>query len=160
MTDSTDHTGRRGAGRAVQNVSDLLKPDTQAGHHRQTRRARESAIAEDYVEMIADLIDTQGEARAADIARRLGVTQASVAKMTARLQQAGLVTSQPYRAIFLTEEGRRIAEISRQRHLIVVDFLCALGISDEAAHADAEGMEHHCSAETLAAFQRFIDEKG
>lgn len=139
------------------NVSGLLAPDAQAGHHRQTRLARETEIAEDYVELIADLIDTQGEARGADIARRLGVTAASVAKMTARLQQAGLITSQPYRAIFLTDEGRRIAEASRRRHLIVVAFLCAIGVSEAAAHADAEGMEHYCSAETLAAFERMVE---
>ena len=143
---------------AVPNVSGLLAPDAQAGHHRQTRLARETEVAEDYVELIADLIDTQGEARAADIARRLGVTHASVAKMTARLQHAGLVTTQPYRAIFLTDKGRRIAETSRRRHLIVVAFLCAIGVSEAAAHADAEGMEHYCSAETLAAFERKLAE--
>ncbi len=133
---------------------DLLAPDAQADHHRQTRAARQTEIAEDYVELIADLIDSTGEARAADISRRLGVTQASVAKMIARLQQSGLVVTQPYRAIFLTGEGRRIAEASRRRHQIVVAFLLAIGVSEEAARADAEGIEHHVSVETLAAFER------
>jgi len=159
MTDTANHSGRRGRARTARNVSDLLEADTQAGHHRQTRQARETEIAEDYVEMIADLIDTHGEARAADIARRLGVTHASVAKMTARLQQSGLVTTQPYRAIFLTGKGRRIAEASRRRHLIVVRFLRAIGVSAATAHADAEGIEHYCSAETLAAFERFVGGK-
>ena len=83
----------------------LVEPDEQADHHRQTRLARQTEIAEDYVELIADLIDSTGEARSADISRRLGVTHASVTKMVARLQQSGLVTTQPYRAIFLTDEG-------------------------------------------------------
>lgn len=139
---------------------DLVEPDAQADHHRQTRLARQTEIAEDYVELIADLIDSIGEARAADISRRLGVTQASVAKMVARLQQSGLVITQPYRAIFLTDEGRRIAENSRRRHQIVVAFLQAIGVSEEAARADAEGIEHHVSAETLAAFERMVAEKG
>ncbi len=139
---------------------DLLAPDAQADHHRQTRAARQTEIAEDYVELIADLIDSTGEARAADISRRLGITQASVAKMIARLQQSGLVVTQPYRAIFLTEEGRRIAETSRRRHQIVVAFLLAIGVSEEAARADAEGIEHHVSAETLAAFERMVAAKG
>lgn len=159
MTDRDDIDRERGPRGAAANVSGSLRPDEQAGHHRQVRQARETEVAEDYVELIADLIDTGGEARATDIARRLGVSQASVNKTIARLQQMGLVTTQPYRAIFLTGEGRRIAEASRKRHLIIVDFLRAIGVSEEAARADAEGMEHHCSAETLAAFQRLVDGK-
>jgi DtxR family manganese transport transcriptional regulator len=143
----------------VPNVSDLLAPDRQADQHRQTRRARQSAIAEDYVELIADLIDSTGEARAVDIARRLGVTHATVAKMISRLQAGGLVRALPYRAIFLTDEGRRIAERSRRRHQIVVAFLRSIGVSEEAAQADAEGLEHHVSAETLAAFERLSRER-
>ena len=135
----------------------MVEPDEQADHHRQTRLARQTEIAEDYVELIADLIDSSGEARAVDIARRLGVTHASVAKMVSRLQQSGLVTTQPYRAIFLTDEGRRIAEASRRRHQLVVAFLLAIGVSEDTARADAEGIEHHVSEETLAAFQRMVD---
>ena len=138
---------------------DLVAPATQADHHRQTRRARQTEIAEDYVELIADLIDSTGEARAADISRRLGVTPASVAKTVARLQQTGLVVTRPYRAIFLTEQGRRIAEASRRRHQIVVAFLRAIGVDEETARADAEGIEHHVSAETLAAFERVVAER-
>ena len=138
----------------------LVAPEEQADHHRQTRAALQTAVAEDYVELIADLIESTGEARATDIARRLGVTHASVTKTVARLQQGGLVTTQPYRAIFLTEEGRRIAETSKRRHEIVVAFLLAIGVGEEAARADAEGLEHHVSAETLAAFERMVRERG
>ena len=80
--------------------------------------------------------------------------------MIARLRQSGLVVTQPYRAIFLTEEGRRIAEASRRRHRIVVAFLRAIGVSEETARADAEGIEHHVSAETLAAFERVVAARG
>jgi DtxR family manganese transport transcriptional regulator len=132
----------------------LVSPEDQANHHRQTRLARQSEIAEDYVELIAELIDSNGEARAVEIAKRLGVTSASVAKMLSRLQQAGLVATKPYRAVFLTEEGRRIADASKLRHQIVFEFLRAIGVSEEVARADAEGIEHHCSQETLAAFER------
>ena len=138
----------------------LMAPEEQAGHHRQTRAALQTAVAEDYVELIADLIDSTGEARATDIARRLGVTHASVTKTIARLQQSGLVITQPYRAIFLTNEGRRIAETSKRRHEIVVAFLLAIGVGEDAARADAEGLEHHVSAETLTAFERVVRERG
>ncbi len=138
----------------------LVTPEEQAGHPRRTRAALQTSVAEDYVELIADLIESTGEARAADIARRLGVTHASVAKMVNRLRDGGLVTTQPYRAIFLTDEGRRIAAASKRRHEIVVAFLLAIGVGEEAARADAEGLEHHVSAETLAAFERVVRERG
>lgn len=123
--------------------------------HRRTRRAHASEIAEDYVEAIADLIDSAGEARVVDIARRLGVTHVTVTRTVARLQRDGLVTAKPYRSIFLTDAGRRLAEQARHRHEIVVAFLLSLGVSPAVAHADAEGIEHHVSRETLAAMERF-----
>lgn len=119
-----------------------------------TRRARQNEIAEDYVELIADLIDAQGEARNVDIGRRLGVTHATVNKTIARLRREGLVTSRPYRSIFLTNAGREMAARSKRRHLIVVAFLRAIGVSEEQARVDAEGIEHYVSDETLAAFTK------
>jgi DtxR family manganese transport transcriptional regulator len=71
-----------------------------------------------------------------------------------RLQRAGLVESRPYRSIFLTEEGEAVARMSRRRHRIVEEFLQALGINQLTVEADAEGIEHHVSEETLAAFER------
>jgi DtxR family manganese transport transcriptional regulator len=79
--------------------------------------------------------------------------------MLKRLQQEELVTQRPYRAVFLTDAGRELAEASRVRHQIVESFLLALGISPETARNDAEGIEHHVSDETLEAFQRLVDER-
>lgn len=149
-------TGPSGA--AVRDLNDLAAGE-RAANFRATRAARRTEVTEDYVELIADLIDANGEARAVDIARRLGVSHATVVKTIPRLQQLGLVVSRPYRAIFLTEAGRAMAERSRRRHDIVLDFLRAIGVSEETAHADAEGMEHHCSRETLAAFERLIRQR-
>ena len=134
----------------------LPEPDKQADHHRQVRAARQTEVMEDYVELIADLIDSTGEARSVDIAERLGVTTPTVARMIRRLKEAEWIEARPYRAIFLTQEGRRIAEASRRRHQIVVEFLTAIGIREEIARADAEGIEHHVSEETLAAFENFL----
>ena len=134
----------------------LPEPHKQADHHRQVRAARQSEVMEDYVELIADLIDSTGEARSVDIAKRLGVTTPTVARMIGQLKETGWIKTQPYRAIFLTEDGRRVAEASRRRHQIVVEFLTAIGVSEEIARADAEGLEHHVSEETLAAFERCL----
>lgn len=145
----------RSTARAGSPTADLRRPDLQANGHRVTRRAHENEIREDYVEVIADLIDTVGEARAVDIAQRLGVTHVTVTKTVTRLRRDGLVTRQPYRSIFLTEQGRELAAAVRRRHDIVLRFLRAIGVSRDTALYDAEGIEHHVSAETLAAFERF-----
>lgn len=140
-------------------VPDLQDADRQASNFQRLRESHQAELAEDYVELIADLTEARGEARAVDIAQRLGVSHPTVVKAIARLQREGLVSSQPYRAIFLTEKGNALAARARRRHQLVVDFLRALGISEETAQLDAEGIEHHVSDETLAAFERVIRAK-
>lgn len=136
--------------------SALVDADTQVESFRQTRNNRRTELVEDYVELIADLIDHDGEARQVEIAQRLGVAQPTVAKMLKRLASDGLIQQRPYRGVFLTDEGKELARLSRERHRIVEAFLCALGISPETARIDAEGIEHHVSAETLDAFRVFV----
>jgi len=121
-----------------------------------TRKEHAQETAQDYVEMISKLIDETGEARVTDLARQLGVTHVTVNRTIQRLRRAGLVTALPYRSIFLTEAGRKLSEETRQRHEIVGAFLESLGIPSEVAQADAEGIEHHVSKETLNAFLRHL----
>lgn len=116
------------------------------------RRAHQSEVAEDYVEMISDLIEETGEARTVDLAARFGVTSPTVNAIVRRLQRENLVETRPYRSIFLTEAGKALAESSRARHQIVQDFLVTIGVPETIAEEDAEGVEHHVSEETLAVF--------
>lgn len=134
----------------------LVTADTHVQSFRRARQARRSELVEDYVELIADLIRDGGEARQVDIAARLGVAQPTVAKMLKRLVAEGLLSQRPYRGVFLTDVGQRLADKIRARHQIVESFLCALGVDAETARIDAEGIEHHVSAKTLAAFERFL----
>ena len=80
---------------------------------RRTRGEHAQETAQDYVEFIAELIAAAGEARVIDLARRLGVTHVTVARTIQRLQRDGLVTSLPYRSIFLTASGSKLSEESR-----------------------------------------------
>jgi DtxR family manganese transport transcriptional regulator len=123
---------------------------------RRSRRDRAAETAQDYVEAIADLSALLGEARVVDLARRLGVTHVTVNRTLARLQKNGLVNTKPYRAIFLTAAGGKLAVECKQRHETVVSFLRSLGIPEKVAELDAEGIEHHVSPETLAAFERLL----
>ena len=128
----------------------------QAARFKKVRDAHQTEVAEDYVELIADLIEETGEARVVDLAQRLGVSNATVNNTITRLQRDGLVTSKPYRSIFLTGQGQELATASRERHQIVRDFLIALGVAADVADADAEGIEHHVSNSTLAAFRAHL----
>jgi DtxR family manganese transport transcriptional regulator len=129
---------------------------TQARRFGKTRTALSTALLEDYAELIADLIATEGEARPTDIARRLGVSHATAIKTIARLKREGLATARPYRGVFLTAAGEALAARVRTRHRLVVELLRAVGVPQEAAEQDAEGIEHHVSDATLAAFSRFL----
>jgi len=125
----------------------------QAEIFRRSRSDRAAEITQDYVEVIADLSAYLGEARVVDLARRLGVTHVTVNRTLSRLREAGFVNTRPYRAIFLTDAGNKLAAECRRRHETVVMFLRSLGISGKVAEMDAEGIEHHVSPETLAAFE-------
>lgn len=139
----------------TKNVRQPVRSATlQAASLRQTRRAHSTETAEDYVEAIADLATVMGEARVVDLAHRLGVTHVTVHRTLARLQREGYVSALPYRAIFLTPLGLRLAKTCQQRHEVVVSFLQSLGVPPKVAERDAEGIEHHVSPRTLAAFAR------
>jgi DtxR family transcriptional regulator, manganese transport regulator len=129
---------------------------TQARRFGKTRSAQSGALLEDYVELIDDLLTTNGEARPTDVARRLGVSHATAIKTITRLKRGGLATGRPYRGVFLTEEGQKLAARVRSRHRLVVDILLALGVPAEAAEADAEGIEHYVSEASLKAFAQFL----
>jgi len=135
---------------------EVREANRQAQRFRRVRDAHQTELAEDYVELIADLIEQTGEARVVDLAGRLGVTNATVNNTIQRLQRDGLVTCKPYRSIFLTRQGQALAATSRERHRVVRDFLVALGVDAETADADAEGIEHHVSNATLQAFRSYL----
>jgi DtxR family transcriptional regulator, manganese transport regulator len=129
---------------------------TQALRFGKTRTAQSTALLQDYVELIADLLATGGEARPTDIARRLGVSHATAIKTIARLKREGLATARPYRGVFLTEAGEHLAARVKARHRVVVDLLLAVGVPGESAEQDAEGIEHYVSDTTLEAFSAFL----
>src|ERR1022692_2720494 len=145
--------------RDKRNTTELPPELTQARRFGKTRSAQSRALLEDYVELIADLLATSGEARPTDVARRLGVSHATAIKTISRLKREGLAKGLPYRGVFLTETGQALAERMRARHRLVVDILLALGVPAEAAEADAEGIEHHVSELTLKAFARFLQSR-
>lgn len=108
------------------------------------------------MELIAGLIEEQGEARAVDLAERLGVSAVAVGKTVQRLRREGYVVAEPYRSIFLTPSGADLAARVQERHQTVVAFLQSIGVPEDVAQVDAEGIEHHVSEQTLDAMRSFV----
>jgi DtxR family manganese transport transcriptional regulator len=145
--------------RATPDNDEARASAAQARRFGKARVARSTALLEDYAELISDLLAEGGEARPVDIAKRLGVSHVTVVKAIARLKREGLATARPYRGVFLTDAGLALAARVRARHRLVVDLLMAVGVAREDAESDAEGIEHHVSEGTLAAFARFVGRK-
>ena len=123
------------------------------------RDAHKTENTEDYLELIAELLNSKGEARIVDIASSMDIAQATANKTIQRLQKQGYIKREPYRSIFLTLKGQKIASPSKKRHNIVYTFLINLGIDVKTASADAEGIEHHVSEKTLKKMEKFNNRK-
>lgn len=136
----------------------MSRPQSFADRHRRTRTDHAQETAEDYVEAIDQLEGESGRCRVVDLARRFDVTHVTVTKVIARLKREGLVTSEPYGPLKLTDSGRQLAAKSRRRHETVYQFLRAIGVSEQTAAIDTEGIEHHVSRQTLECFRRLTEQ--
>ena len=137
----------------------VKKSGKSASRHDRVRRQHSDELAEDYVEAIADQRANGGTARVTDLQRRFGVSHVSVIRALKRIEERGLTYRTAGGNWELTETGEAMARESSERHELVVQFLIALGVTHAQAQADAEGMEHHLSGETLASMRRFLKEK-
>ncbi len=108
------------------------------------------------MEAIDSVLSKQETCRASDLAREFAVSHVTVHRIVSRLQDEGLLKTQPYRPITLTPKGKRLAIKVRQRHELVYQFLIAIGVDKETAAVDAEGIEHHVSQQTLNCLERSI----
>lgn len=111
---------------------------------------------EDYLEVIYELIERKGYATTGDISTYLNVSSPSVTKMVQRLRDTDHLVYERYKGISLTEKGMDVARGIRQRHGILAEFLVILGVDEETAHRDAEGIEHYLEPKTLERLERFI----
>lgn len=112
---------------------------------------------EDYLEVIYELIQKKGYATAIDISESLNVSSPSVTKMLQRLEENKYLRYERYRGISLTNEGVSMAENIHEKHSLLVEFLRMIGVDENVANIDAEGIEHHLHPETLKKLQVFIN---
>ena len=113
---------------------------------------------EDYLEVIYELVQQKGYATTVDISSYLNVSSPSVTKMMQKLDETGYLNYEKYRGIKLTNEGIRIARNIRNRHGLLAEFFMIIGVDEETANNDAEGIEHHLHPETMRELEEFINE--
>lgn len=113
------------------------------------RKQDTNESAEDYTELIHELIEKKGEARIKDISEHFGISHVTAIKTLKRLADRKLIIKENHQPITLTKSGLKLAVESKNKHELIVKFLLKLGVSQETAELDAEGIEHHISDETL-----------
>jgi len=123
---------------------------------RKVRADHAGETAEDYVEAVSDLLHRNGECRVRDLANCMGVSHVTVSRIVSRLQDEGLIETEPYRPVRLTAEGEKLAAASRRRHDVVYRFLRAIGVPEPDARHDTEGIEHHVGSATLERMEAFL----
>lgn len=128
-----------------------------AQRHERVRRQHSNELAQDYVEAIHERQDRGKPTRVTDLQSIFGVSHVSVIRALKRFEDRGLLVRSTEDGLQLTEAGEEMARQSAERHELVVDFFVALGVSRPQAEADAEGVEHHLSSESLAAIRRYLE---
>ncbi|HEX6561575.1 MAG TPA: transcriptional regulator MntR [Nitrososphaera sp.] len=123
--------------------------------HNVEKMARTTRM-EDYLEVIYELIQHKGYATTVDISNYLNVSSPSVTKMLQRLSESGHVNYEKYRGITLTEAGVSVAKSMHDRHGVLAEFLMMIGVDEDTANRDAEGIEHHLHPETLKKLEEFV----
>ena len=121
-----------------------------------TVKKESSTTREDYLEIISELVELKGYATTLDISRYMNVSPPSVTKMLQKLDEKGYLEYEKYHGINLTEKGNKIAHSIRQKHDILLEFFEILGVGNETANQDAEGIEHHLNQKTIRQLRKFI----
>jgi Mn-dependent DtxR family transcriptional regulator len=111
---------------------------------------------EDYLEVIYELMQQKGYATTIDISRYLNVRSPSVTKMLQKLDESRYLDYEKYRGIRLTEQGTTVAKSIHERHGLLAEFLRMIGVDEETANQDAEGIEHHLHQQTLKRLAEFV----
>ena len=76
--------------------------------------------------------------------------------MLPRLDESKYLKYEKYRGIKLTEEGIVVAQNIHEKHGLLSEFFKMIGVNEDIANIDAEGIEHHLHPQTLKKLRVFI----
>ncbi|MDO4408465.1 MAG: metal-dependent transcriptional regulator [Eubacteriales bacterium] len=117
---------------------------------------RSNESSEDYLEAILVLSHCKPVVRSVDIAEEMGYKKSSISVAMKNLREKGKITVTPEGYIYLTEEGRRIAEMIYERHTFFSQWLTDLGVPEKTAIEDACRIEHAISSRSFDAIRSSI----
>lgn len=113
--------------------------------------------AENYLETILVLQKRKGSVRSIDVVNELGFSKPSVSVAMKNLRKNEYIDIDEHGHITLLESGKEIAVKMLERHNIISNYLCALGVNKEQANEDACRIEHIISEETFNALKENLD---
>ena len=125
-----------------------------AGH--KTKKISSTIREEDYLEVIAELVELKGYATTLDISRYMNVSPPSVTKMLQKLDEKKYLEYEKYHGINLTNMGKQVADSIRRKHSTLLEFFEILNVGKEIANQDTEGLEHHLNAKTIRQLRKYI----
>ncbi len=74
------------------------------------------------------------------------------------LMNKGLITTEKYREIYLTKEGKQLAESTWKKHKTIKNFLIdILGVDEKTADQDACAIEHVISQKSIKAMDNYLE---
>ncbi len=112
--------------------------------------------AENYLETILVLTESKGKVRAIDIANELGFSKPSVSVAMKQFRENGYIKVDEEGYITLTNQGEKIAKDTYNRHLVLINFLTNIGVSEDTATKDACRIEHVISEETFKKLKEYL----
>ena len=125
-------------------------------NHAKKQEHYQTARMEDYLEVVYELVQYKGYATTIDISEYLNVSSPSVTYMMQRLNESGHLNYEKYRGIRLTDKGILVAKGIRERHGLLAEFLKIIGVDEDTANKDAEGIEHYLQPKTLVKLEQFL----
>lgn len=112
--------------------------------------------SENYLETILVLSKRLPVVRSIDVAVELDYKKSSVSVAMKNLREKGHITVTDAGYIYLTDSGREIAEMIRERHHYLSRWLVSLGVDETIASDDACKMEHVLSKESFEAIKNSL----
>lgn len=117
--------------------------------------------AENYLETILMEKNKKGQVRSIDICNALGFSKPTVSVVMKQFRENGYIEMDENGYISLTEKGSKIAERMYERHVIIADFLMAIGVDEETAYQDSCKIEHDISETSFECMKKhYLKSKG
>ena len=119
--------------------------------------SQDTPRSEDYLEAVYHLISDKGYTTNSEISEALNVRPPTVSIMVGRLRDKGYLEHERYRGMRLTATGERVAKSVIKRHQVISELISMIGVDEQTAFIDTEGIEHHVHPTTLLKLERLAE---